>query len=173
MLESKKPSQLIKKLQSNEFELKVNFLDDSSHIFNVKVSSTSVECRNCGSSMCNSFGMQCTQSKRLQFESIVVEICVQCVKCVGIQVNRVNQTVTDENGKILISVDVSVANCTYRFQRRHFIVLFFLFSCTVVNCFCLFSYYLWLGVFFAASTETLHWCGADQSSAGLFEHCRA
>lgn len=38
MLESKKPSQLIKKLQANEVELKVHLLDDSSHVFNVKVS---------------------------------------------------------------------------------------------------------------------------------------
>lgn len=38
MLESKKPSQSIKKLQSNEVELKVNFLDDTIHTFNLKVS---------------------------------------------------------------------------------------------------------------------------------------
>lgn len=38
MLESKKPSQLIKKLQSNEVELKVNFLDETTHTFSVKVS---------------------------------------------------------------------------------------------------------------------------------------
>lgn len=38
MLESKKPSQLIKKLQSNEVELNVNFLDETSHKFSVKVS---------------------------------------------------------------------------------------------------------------------------------------
>lgn len=38
MLESKKPSQLIKKLHTNEIELKVHLLDDSSHVFNVKVS---------------------------------------------------------------------------------------------------------------------------------------
>lgn len=40
MLDSKKPSQLIKKLHSNEIELKVHLLDDSSHLFNVKVSVT-------------------------------------------------------------------------------------------------------------------------------------
>lgn len=38
MLESKKPSQFIKKLHTNEIELKVHLLDDSSHVFNVKVS---------------------------------------------------------------------------------------------------------------------------------------
>lgn len=38
MLESKKPSQLIKKLQANEVELKVNFLDETTHTFSVKVS---------------------------------------------------------------------------------------------------------------------------------------
>lgn len=38
MLESKKPSQLIKKLQTNEVELKVNFLDETTHTFSVKVS---------------------------------------------------------------------------------------------------------------------------------------
>lgn len=38
MLESKKPTQLIKKLQSNDVEVKVNFLDDTTHTFNVKVS---------------------------------------------------------------------------------------------------------------------------------------
>lgn len=38
MLESKKPSQFIKKLQSNEVELKVHFLDETTHTFGVKVS---------------------------------------------------------------------------------------------------------------------------------------
>lgn len=38
MLESKKPSHLIKKLQSNEVELKVNFLNETTHTFTVKVS---------------------------------------------------------------------------------------------------------------------------------------
>lgn len=38
MLESKKPSQFIKKLQTNEVELKVNFLDETTHTFSVKVS---------------------------------------------------------------------------------------------------------------------------------------
>lgn len=39
MLDSKKPTQIIKKLHINDIELKVHFLDDSSHTFNVKVSS--------------------------------------------------------------------------------------------------------------------------------------
>lgn len=43
MLESKKPSQLIKKLHTNEVALKVHLLDDSSHVFNVKVSE-SINC---------------------------------------------------------------------------------------------------------------------------------
>lgn len=38
MLESKKPSHLIKKLHSNEVEIKVNFLDETVHTFSVKVS---------------------------------------------------------------------------------------------------------------------------------------
>lgn len=38
MLESKKPSQFIKKLQSNEVELSVHFLDETTHKFSVKVS---------------------------------------------------------------------------------------------------------------------------------------
>lgn len=38
MLESKKPSQFIKKLQSNEVELNVQFLDETTHKFSVKVS---------------------------------------------------------------------------------------------------------------------------------------
>lgn len=42
MLENKKPSQMSKKLPSNEIELKVNFLDDSSHVFNVKVGLSTV-----------------------------------------------------------------------------------------------------------------------------------
>lgn len=42
MLESKKPSHLIKKLQSNEVEFKVNFLDETVHTFSVKVSAISM-----------------------------------------------------------------------------------------------------------------------------------
>lgn len=38
MLESKKPAQLIKKLHVNDVELKVTFLDETTHTFSVKVS---------------------------------------------------------------------------------------------------------------------------------------